>query len=331
MTYRDQGGLFDLAVVGSGPAGLAAAVYGASEGLNTISLDAVAIGGQAGTSSRIENYVGFPNGIAGDELAARAAAQAVRLGARLNAPCEVTGLRVEAGFQVLSLTDGSELPARAVVIASGAHYRRLPIEDLPRYEGAGVYYSATELEARACAGQPVVVVGGGNSAGQAAVFLAHQGCDVTVVIRGDDLRRNMSEYLVERIEESSAIRVRVGTEVRSLTGDPHLAAAGLGPTSGTDLETIPCTGLFSFIGAIPATSWLGDVVRLDRDGFVLTDRELPDDAVVDRRPLPYETSQPGVFAAGDVRHGSPKRVAAAVGEGSSAVRSVHEYLATVTT
>ena len=330
MTYRDQGGLFDLAVVGTGPAGLAAAVYGASEGLNTISLDAVAIGGQAGTSSRIENYVGFPNGIAGDELAARAAAQAVRLGARLNAPCEVTALRVESGFHVLTLADGSELPARAVVIAAGAHYRRLPIENLADYEGAGVYYSATELEARACAGAPVVVVGGGNSAGQAAVFLAQQGCDVTIVIRGGDLRTSMSEYLVERIEDSAVIRVRVETEVRALAGDPHLQAVGLSVAGETDLETTACTGLFSFIGAVPSTAWLGDVVRLDRTGFVLTDRELPEDSRLDRQPLPYETSQPGIFAAGDVRRGSPKRVAAAVGEGSSAVRSVHEYLATVT-
>jgi thioredoxin reductase (NADPH) len=331
LSYRPRVGLFDLAVVGSGPAGLAAAVYGASEGLDTISLDAIAIGGQAGTSSRIENYVGFPNGVSGDELAGRAAAQAFRLGARLNAPCEVTGIRAEAGFQVLELADGTELPTRAVLIASGARYRRLPVDDLDRFEGAGVYYAATELEVRTCSGAPVLVVGGGNSAGQAAIFLAQHGATVTVVIRGDDLRKSMSQYLIERIDESPAIAVRCETEVRRLHGDTRLEQVDLVTAGAATSETVPCAGLFSFIGAVPATEWLSATVALDPRGFILTDRALTDKVALDRDPFPYETSQPGIFAAGDVRHDSMKRVAAAVGEGSSAVRSVHDYLATIST
>ena len=220
LTFRQAPGyMFDLVVVGSGPAGLAAAVYGASEGLDTISLDAVSTGGQAGASSRIENYVGFPNGISGEELASRAAIQAQRLGARLNAPCEVAGLRVEDGFEVIVLADGSEVPARTVIVASGARYRRLAVDDLERFEGAGVYYAATDLEARICAGQPVIVVGGGNSAGQAAIYLAQQRSEVSIVIRGDDLTHSMSHYLIERIEADPRIELLTTTEVRALVGE----------------------------------------------------------------------------------------------------------------
>src|SRR5580693_2149824 len=206
LTFQPMPGfIFDLVVVGSGPAGLAAAVYGASEGLSTVSLDAVAVGGQAGTSSRIENYTGFPNGISGGDLTARAAVQAMRLGARLNSPCEVAGLRVDAGFHVVVLRDGSEIPTRAVIVASGARYQRLPVEDLSRFEGAGVYYAATDLEARVCSGTSVVIVGGGNSAGQAAIYLAQHNCMVTIAIRRDDLRQSMSQYLIERIEADPKI------------------------------------------------------------------------------------------------------------------------------
>ncbi len=327
------GYIFDLVVVGTGPAGLAAAVYGASEGLDTVSMDSVATGGQAGASSRIENYVGFPNGISGGELAARAAIQAQRLGARLNAPCEVAGLRTEHGFHVIVLGDGSEVPARAVIVASGARYRRLDVDDLERFEGAGVYYAATDLEARICSGSDVIVVGGGNSAGQAAIYLAQQGSRVSVVIRRDSLVDTMSHYLIERIEADPRIEVHTRTEVREVYGDGHLARVTLEHTPTSDRRTVPCSGLFCFIGAQPATEWLDGKVELDSAGFILTDRSLPA-AVVDgpsyaaRAPLPYETSLPGVFAVGDVRNGSLKRVAAAVGEGSSAVRSVHEHLAT---
>jgi thioredoxin reductase (NADPH) len=330
LTYQPQPGyIFDLVVVGSGPAGLAASVYGASEGLRTVSLDAMAIGGQAGSSSRIENYTGFPNGISGGDLTARSAVQAMRLGARLNAPCEVVGLRVEAGFHVVILRDGSEIPTRAVIVASGASYRRLDVEDLERFEGAGVYYAATDLEARVCDGRPVIVVGGGNSAGQAAIHLGEHNCSVTIAIRRDDLSQSMSQYLIERIEADPKINLLTGVEVQTLAGGAHLDEVTLRHTATGERQTIPCSGLFCFIGAQPATGWLCDGVLLDRDGFVLTDRQLSGPiAAGTSSPLPFETSVPGVFAAGDVRYGSMKRVAAAVGEGSSAVRSVHERLAT---
>jgi thioredoxin reductase (NADPH) len=330
LTYQPQPGyIFDLVVVGSGPAGLAASVYGASEGLRTVSLDAMAIGGQAGSSSRIENYTGFPNGISGGDLTARSAVQAMRLGARLNAPCEVVGLRVEAGFHVVILRDGSEIPTRAVIIASGASYRRLDVEDLERFEGAGVYYAATDLEARVCDGRPVLVVGGGNSAGQAAIHLGEHNCSVTIAIRRDDLTQSMSQYLIERIVADPKINLLTGVEVDALAGENHLDEVTLRHTATGQEQAIPCSGLFCFIGAQPATGWLCDGVLLDQDGFVLTDRQLVGSlAAGTSAPLPFETSVPGVFAAGDVRNGSMKRVAAAVGEGSSAVRSVHERLAT---
>ncbi len=330
LTFRPTPGyIFDLVVVGSGPAGLAAAVYGASEGLRTVSLDAVTIGGQAGASSRIENYTGFPNGISGGDLTARAAVQAMRLGARLNSPCEVAGLRAEAGFHAVVLRDGSEIPTRAVIIATGARYRRLPVEDLERFEGAGVYYAATDLEARVCDGRSVVVIGGGNSAGQAAIHLAQHNCSVTIAIRRSDLTQSMSQYLIERTEADPRIELLSGVEVAGLGGGEHLEEVTLRQAATGERKTIPCSGLFCFIGARPATAWLGDCVALDEDGFVLTDRQLQGpSAAAGTTALPFETSMPGVFAAGDVRHGSMKRVAAAVGEGSSAVRSVHERLAT---
>jgi thioredoxin reductase (NADPH) len=328
LTFSPTPGyIFDLVVVGSGPAGLAAAVYGASEGLRTVCLDATAIGGQAGASSRIENYTGFPNGISGADLTARAAVQAMRLGARLNAPCKVVGLRAEGGFQAIVLGDGSEIPTRAVIVASGARYRRLAVEDLERFEGAGVYYAATDLEARVCDGTPVLVIGGGNLAGQAAIYLAQRNCRVAIAIRREDLSQSMSQYLIERIEADGRIELITGVEVKALGGADHLEQATLSDTKTGAQRTIKCTGLFCFIGASPETAWLGAEVLLDDDGFVLTDRQLPASAGGSDR-LPFETSIPGVFAAGDVRHDSMKRVAAAVGEGSSAVRSVHERLAT---
>lgn len=332
LTFHPTPGyIFDLVVVGSGPAGLAAAVYGASEGLRTVSLDAVAIGGQAGTSSRIENYAGFPNGISGGDLTGRAAVQAMRLGARLNAPCEVAGLRVEAGFHVVVLRDGSEIPTRAVIVASGASYRRLAVEHLERFEGAGVYYAATDLEARVCDGSSVVVIGGGNSAGQAAIYLAQSNCRVTIAIRRGDLLQSMSQYLIERIDADPNIELVSNVEVQRLVGAERLEQVTLRHTVTGEERTLSCSGLFCFIGALPATAWMRDCVLLDGDGFVLTDRQLPATMTDGRSPaLPFETSVPGVFAAGDVRHGSMKRVAAAVGEGSSAVRSVHERLATQT-
>jgi thioredoxin reductase (NADPH) len=330
LSFQPKPGfIFDLIVVGSGPAGLAAAVYGASEGLSTVCLDAVTVGGQAGASSRIENYAGFPNGISGGDLTSRAAVQAMRLGARLNAPCEVVGLRSEGSFHVIVLSDGSEIPTRAVIVASGARYRRLAVDDLERFEGAGVYYAATDLEARVCDGAPVVVVGGGNSAGQAAIYLAQSNCAVTIAIRRGDLAQTMSRYLIERIEADPKIHLMAGVEVCALAGEVHLEHATLIDVTSGEQQTLACSGLFCFIGASPATEWLNGSVQLDGDGFILTDRQLAAPLSPDTSgALPFETSTPGVFAAGDVRLGSMKRVAAAVGEGSSAVRSVHERLAT---
>jgi thioredoxin reductase (NADPH) len=329
LTYRPVPGfIFDLVVVGSGPAGLAAAVYGASEGLSTVCLDAVTVGGQAGSSSRIENYAGFPNGISGGDLTSRAAVQALRLGARLNAPCEVVGLHAEGSFHVVVLKDGSEIPTRSVIVASGARYQRLDAENLERFEGAGVYYAATDLEARVCGGSRVMVIGGGNSAGQAAIYLSQSECGVALAIRRQDLTQTMSQYLIERIHADPNIELVTGVEVKGLAGGGRLEQVTLEHVSGGGRETVSCAGLFCFIGARPATAWLGDSVRLDADGFILTDRQLSGALDVDLPgALPFETSTPGIFAAGDVRYGSMKRVAAAVGEGSSAVRSVHERLA----
>jgi thioredoxin reductase (NADPH) len=336
LTYQPVPGYTsDLVVVGTGPAGLSASVYGASEGLATLSLDAVGPGGQAGTSSRIENYLGFPEGVSGDELVTRASIQAMRLGAKLNSPCEVAGFRLENGFHVVVLADGSEVPTKAVIIATGAHYRRLDVDDLERFEGSGVYYAATEQEARVCRGNSTIVVGGGNSAGQAAVYMAQQGSPVALVVRRDSLKETMSQYLIDRVDAHERIELLYRTEVRALAGDSHLEEVTLENNENGERRTMPCQGLFSFIGAVPATAWLNGCVLLDRSGFVVTDRSLPDDVVhgpefAGREPLPFETSVPGVFAVGDVRAGSMKRVASAVGEGSSAVRQVNEYLSTHT-
>ena len=322
---------FDLIVVGGGPAGLAAAVYGASEGLRTLAVEMTAVGGQAGASSRIENYLGFPTGISGAELTQRAVVQAEKFGAYLSVPCAAAWLREQAGHLVVRLSDGSDVAARTVIAATGARYRRLDAARLADFERNGVYYAATAMEARLCAGSPVVVAGGGNSAGQAALFLAESGSPVTVVIRGGDLDTTMSRYLIDRIEADLRITVRHHTTVDALNGDQALHSVELAGPDGS--ETLTCSGLFSFIGADPASGWLSSRAALDDHGFVLTDRALRAEhldgrwAALGRRPLPYETSHPGLFAAGDVRSGSTKRVAAAVGDGSAAVRSVHEHLA----
>lgn len=326
------GRVFDLVVVGTGPAGLAAAVYGASEGLDTVCIDAVGVGGQAGASSRIENYVGFPSGISGQDLTAGAALQAQRLGASLASPVAATKLRAEHGFYVVVLSDDREIHCRAVIVATGARYRRLAVADLDRFEGAGVYYAATELEARLVSGFDVIVVGSGNSAGQAAIYLAQRGSRVSIAFRRDDLSASMSRYLIARIGADPRIDLIANTEVRELFGDTHLEQVTLEHTSTRERETVPCAGLFCFIGADPATSWLSGAIALDSDGFILTFRFLdasasPVSRFHGRPPLPFETSVPGIFAVGDVRHGSVKRVAAAVGEGSGAVRSVHDYFA----
>ena len=324
---------FDLVIVGGGPAGLAAAVYGASEGLRTLGVDMVAPGGQAGTSSRIENYFGFPTGISGGDLTRRGLVQAEKFGAQLSAPCAAVSLREEAGHLFVELSDGTTVAGRAVIAATGARYRRLEVDRLEEFESNGVYYAATDLEARLCAGSPAVVAGGGNSAGQAAVFLADLGSEVTVVIRGPDLNASMSRYLVDRLETHHRIVVRSATQIVALEGDRSLRAVRISGPAGD--STVPCSALFSFIGAEPASTWLSGRADLDDRGFVITDQQLGADRLNDRwmrlgrPPLPFETSHPGLFAVGDLRSGSTKRVAAAVGEGSAAVRSVHGHLAFV--
>lgn len=332
LTLRADGAHdFDLVVIGGGPAGLAAAVYGASEGLATILLDSIAVGGQAAASSRIENYLGFPSGISGIDLTSRALVQAGKFGAQISSPCRVVSLDCGGGHLHVRLSNDDVLDARSVIVATGAQYRKLPLEGWSRFEDAGIYYAATEIEARACAPAPVVVVGGANSAGQAALFLAEAGSQVHLVVRGTDLGAGMSRYLTDRVLAHPAITVHTRTEVARLGGDAHLEEIWL-RTAGGEPARLSCSGLFCFIGALPETGWLAGVA-LDKDGFVLTDRDVPEDArseawaLLGRAPLPLETSVPGIFAAGDVRSGSMKRVAAAVGEGASAVRSVHLALA----
>ena len=319
---------YDVVVVGAGPAGLAASVYAASEGLRTLTVDAVAVGGQAATSSRIENYLGFPTGISGQDLATRASIQAQKFGAVITSPCAVSSLTDVGGHIVATLSDGTQVGGRALVAATGAHYRKLPVDGLEKYEMAGVYYAATELEARMCAGEHVAVVGGGNSAGQAAMFLAEKVGSVCVVVRRP-LSATMSSYLVDRINSHPRIQVHEGMTVTALAGGSTLERITV--SSADVRQDVDCTALFSFIGAEPNSGWL-DGVAVDEHGFVLTDRALERDCLGDawsalgRRPLPYETSWPGLFAVGDLRSGSTKRVAAAVGEGSAAIRSVHEHL-----
>jgi thioredoxin reductase (NADPH) len=333
LTLRgDRARDFDLVIVGGGPAGLAAAVYGASEGLSTILLDGVAVGGQAAASSRIENYLGFPSGISGVDLTSRALIQANKFGAQISSPCRVISLECTGGQLEVRLSNDELLNGRSVIVASGARYRRLPLEGWDTFEGAGIYFAATDIEARACAAQPVAVVGGANSAGQAAIFLADAGSQVHLIVRGTDLDAGMSRYLVERVLEHPAISVHTGSQVVRLGGTDRLEELWIS-TGGAEPVHARCNGLFCFIGAVPATEWLTGVTT-DDDGFVLTDRDIPTECLqgawtlLDRDPLPFETSVPGVFAVGDARSGSMKRVAAAVGEGASAVRSVHLALAT---
>jgi thioredoxin reductase (NADPH) len=319
--------VYDLIVVGAGPAGLAAAVYGASEGLHTLVLEPRAIGGQAGTSSMIRNYLGFPRGIGGAALAHRAWQQATFFGAEFLFTQQATALTVEGDRLTLTLSDGRAF-GRAVILASGVAYRRLGVPDLDRLIGAGVFYGAAGAEAPAMTGQEVYVVGGANSAGQAALHLAQYAARVTLLVRGASLAASMSDYLIRQIDATANITVRLGTRVVAGRGDTRLAGLTLEDAEQGRREEVPAGALFLLIGAAPFTGWLTDVLSVDDRGFVLTGRDIPATAwPFTRAPFPFETSQPGVFAAGDVRFGSVKRVASAVGEGSVAVGSVHQYLA----
>jgi thioredoxin reductase (NADPH) len=322
----------DLIVVGAGPAGLAAVVYGASDGLTVSALDAMAPGGQAGTTSRIENYLGFPSGVSGAELAERSVIQADKFGVRIAVPAEALSLKSRGGYYVVGFDDGIEVVSRTVMIATGVRYRRLAVPGIKKFEATNVYYAATVHEARECRTAPVAVVGGGNSAGQAAVFLAEGSPKVYLVVRGGDLAENMSRYLVDQVERHPRIGVLLHNEVRELIGGDVLESLVLEDNRTRERVLIEARALFVFIGASPHTDWLSGAVALDEDGFVLTgaegDPHRTDDVwrSVARPPLALETNRPGVFAIGDVRHGSVKRVASAVGEGAMAVRLVHEHL-----
>jgi thioredoxin reductase (NADPH) len=328
----DQTQLRDVVVIGAGPAGLAAAVYAASEGLDVLVLETSAPGGQAGTSSRIENYLGFPMGISGQELASRAFTQAQKFGAQLLIAHGATRLTCDRRPYIVEVEDGTRIPAKTVIIATGAEYRRLPIENLSRFEGAGVYYAATFMESQLCTDDAVMVVGAGNSAGQAAVFLAQNARHVQMVIRGECLAKSMSRYLIRRIEQTPNISLRLHTEIVGLEGDMHLEKVRCVDRSTGRGESHDVRHVFAMTGAVPSTSWLAGCVALDDNGFIKTGQELSDEDLVakewplPRQPYLLETSLPGVFAVGDVRAGSVKRAASAVGEGSVAVSSVHRVL-----
>ena len=322
--------LCDLVVVGGGPAGLSAALYGASEGLDTQAIDAVAFGGQASTSARIENYLGFPTGISGSELTARASLQAKRFGARLMVPAEATALSRENGHFSIELNTGEVVNGRTLIVATGARYRRLPVPRLDEFDGVGVYYAATQSEAQRCVGDPVLVVGGGNSAGQAAMFMSQHAATCRLMIRGGDLGKSMSRYLVDEIGNNDRVEVVTHHEVVELKGDQELEGVVVRDTRSGEHKELPVKALFVFIGASPHTEWLRGHVALDEHGFVLTGTDLGDEQLSGfngQRPYFLETSQAGIFAVGDVHSGSIKRVASAVGEGSMAVRLVHQRLA----
>ncbi|HSM78024.1 MAG TPA: FAD-dependent oxidoreductase [Bryobacteraceae bacterium] len=325
--------VYDLVIVGAGPAGLAAAVYGASEGLRTLLLDRHAPGGQAGSSSRIENYLGFPAGVSGAELTRRAIAQAQRLGAEFLAPLEVTGMRVDGGYKRLTLADGREVVTRAMLACTGMLYREHPASGIAEHRGAGVYYGAATTEAAAFRDKHVLVVGGGNSAGQAAMYLSRYAKDVEIVVRRDGLQETMSQYLIEQVEKTPNIHLRTRTEVKHVDGDGHVERVTLGSLNGGPCGEEEADALFIFIGTRPCSDWLPPEVLRDEKGFVLTGRDLMAAESYTREwkqkrdPLVLETSVPGVFAAGDLRAGAMNRVASAVGEGSMVVRLAHEYLA----
>jgi thioredoxin reductase (NADPH) len=319
--------VYDLLVVGAGPAGLAAAVYGASEGLQTAVLDSVSPGGQAGASMRIENYLGFPTGLTGAELTDRAALQANKFGVHFSIPTAATRLSFENGYAILN-AGGEPITTKCLLIATGAQYRRLDVEGFEQFEGAGVYYAATTAEALLCRGFPVIVVGGGNSAGQAAVFLAGHASRVILLIRGDDLNKNMSSYLARRIEQTGNIELLCNTRILRMAGNGHLDSIEIVNTRDGQRRTVETPAVFSFIGATPRTEWLPPEIERDAKGFVRTGAALAQSPSwgAARAPFLLETSHPGVFAAGDVRSGSVKRVASAVGEGAMSVQFLHEYL-----
>ena len=334
QTHAEQP-FYDLAIIGGGPAGLAAAVYGASEGLSTVLIEREAPGGQAGSSSRIENYLGFPVGLSGGDLARRAVTQARRFGVEILTPQTVIGVQRKDPYRVLQLADGSEVSCHALLVATGVSYRYLNVPGAEQLTGAGVYYGAAMTEAIACTNEDVYLIGGANSAGQAAMYFSKYARKVVMLVRGESLSSSMSQYLIHQIEATANIQVCTGCTVQEVKGETHLEAIVIAHKGTETVETVPARSLFVFIGALPKTDWLDGIVARDSQGFVLTGSELmpegkaPQGWSLERLPFLLESSVPGIFAAGDVRSGSVKRVASGVGEGAIAVQFIHRYLAKV--
>jgi thioredoxin reductase (NADPH) len=335
LRTRAENKFYDLVIVGGGPAGLAAAVYGASEGLSTVIVERDAPGGQAGLSSRIENYLGFPSGLSGADLTRRAVAQARRFGAEILAPQHTVGVRSEGQYRIVKLSADSELSCHALVVATGVQWRKLDIPGMAQLHGAGVYYGAGPAEALSCRGDQVYIVGGANSAGQAAMNFSRYARRVIMLVRGPGLGASMSRYLIDEIAHTPKIEVQTGAHVVEVHGDERLEAISIRCDATGSIDRVPASALFIFIGAEPSTAWLNGFVERDERGFLLTGQDLlkngerPKGWHLDRDPGLLETSVPGVFAVGDVRHGSVKRVASSVGEGSIAIQFVHQYLAKV--
>ncbi len=335
LRTRAQTSFYDLAIIGGGPAGLAAAVYGASEGLHTVIVEREAPGGQAGMSSRIENYLGFPTGLSGADLARRAVVQAQRFGVEILSPQEAVAVRTEGPYRIVKLADGSEISCHALMVATGVQWRRLDVPGVDRLQGAGVYYGGGATEALTCKGETVYVVGGANSAGQAAMNFAKFADRVVMLVRGDSLSRTMSQYLIDQIQRTPNIQLWTRASVAEVHGDTHLEEVSVHCSDTDKIERVPANAMFIFIGAMPRTDWLADLVERDDLGFILTGPDLlwqsekPKGWSLDRDPFLLETNIPGLFAVGDVRHGSVKRVASGVGEGSVAVQFIHQYLSKV--
>ena len=335
LRTRAQTSFYDLAIVGGGPAGLAAAVYGASEGLHTVMIEREAPGGQAGMSSRIENYLGFPNGLSGGDLARRAVVQAQRFGVEILSPQEAVGVRTEGSYRMIKMGDGNEISCHALMIATGVQWRRLEAPGMDRLQGAGVYYGGGATEAMSCQGEIIYVVGGANSAGQAAMNFAKYADRVVIVVRGSSLSSTMSQYLIDQVKETANIQIWPHASVSEVHGETHLEEISFLCSDTNKVERVPAGAMFIFIGALPKTDWLADVVERDERGFILTgpdlirDGQRPKGWSLERDPFLLETNVPGLFAVGDVRHGSVKRVASGVGEGSVAVQFIHQYLSKV--
>jgi thioredoxin reductase (NADPH) len=335
LRTQAQTDFYDLAIIGGGPAGLAAAVYGASEGLKTVMVEREAPGGQAGLSSRIENYLGFPTGLSGADLARRAVVQAQRFGVEILAPQEVVGLRVDGPYRILKLVDGAEISCHALMIASGVQWRRMDVPGMDRLQGAGVYYGGGASEAMACKGELVYIVGGANSAGQAAMHFSNYADKVVMLVRGKSLASTMSQYLIDQIEQTPKIQLWANASIKEVHGASRLEEISVLCSDTNKVERVPATSLFIFIGALPRTDWMSGTIERDDKGFLLTGPDLmhegkhPKGWPLERDPYLLETNIPGVFAVGDVRHGSVKRVASGVGEGSVAVQFIHQYLSKV--